>query len=81
MQVTRILDVKRKYETLLEILDFRQEVTQVFPFLECPETSVINHSSTLRYTAEKQRPYLTLTYVDNYKCENFIIHEILSRFV
>jgi len=68
--------VKRKYATVLEILGFRQDVTQVFPFLECPETSVINHPSTLRYTSEERRPYLTLKYVDNYKRGNFKIYEI-----
>jgi hypothetical protein len=67
MHVARILNVQRKYATVLEILDFRQDVTQVFPLLKCPETSVINHPSTLRYTAEERRPYLALKYVDSYK--------------
>ena len=53
MHVARIMNVKRKYASVLEILGFRQDVTRVFPLLECPETSVVNHPSTLRYTAEE----------------------------
>jgi len=75
MHVARILNVKRKYATVLEILGFPQDVTQVFPFLECPETFVVTHPYTLRYTVEERRPYLTLKYVSNYKRENFKIHE------
>jgi len=75
MHVARIMNVKRKYASVLEILGFRQDVTRVFPLLECPETSVVNHPSTLRYTAEEWRPYLTLKFVVNYKWENFKIYE------